>query len=506
MHPTNQAVLNKIALLPLDERPVNTGLVKDVAQSGGYELVLPSSADLSQFRTPGNTANLEAWLLSQAQDPQVKAVVLSVDMLVYGGLIAARTTHDSVIEVVSRLGVISSMKALRPDLVIFAVSLVTRASDSYSNVEEPEYWAQYGRELHSLGGLAHKAWKSQDQASVETEVPSDVRSDYAVRRLRNHIVNLAVIDLFGQGTVDYAAITADDTAVFSAGSVEQQWLNYWSILDPHLGLPIYPGADETGAVLVSRALCTLESKSPTVLVTTADPEGMHRTPPYENAPIAESVTKQIHTAGGAVFSAEHGQDTPDLVLVVHTSDPARGDQFSLQEPVSSRADAQATVDLVRTHISQGHRVALADLRFANGADPLLIAELHDAGLLDKLASYGGWNTAGNALGSTVALGLATVLGASRESETPHQPANALMRRVLDDYAYQSVARREEQEALFNFSIAPLPHDQVVHAEQVLTRVLQEQMTRLFPTTTKTLTQVTLPWQRSFEVDIVFSNE
>src|SRR5690606_18064512 len=140
--------------------------------------------------------------------------------------------------------------------------------------------------------------------SPDADVPADVRRDFARRRLRNHIVNLSAIDLRADGVLDHLVVTADDTARFSAGSVEQGWLAYWGVLDPAMQVPIYPGADETGAVLVGRALTMLSGVSPRVRHVTADPEGMERIPPYENAPLSTSVPRQIAAAGGTVVEED----------------------------------------------------------------------------------------------------------------------------------------------------------------------------------------------------------
>ena len=79
----------RIALLPLDERPVNITLPRQIAAIGGAELLLPPRRMLPDLRQPGRTDDLGAWL--EAVAGEVDAVVVSIDMLCYGGLIAGRT-------------------------------------------------------------------------------------------------------------------------------------------------------------------------------------------------------------------------------------------------------------------------------------------------------------------------------------------------------------------------------------------------------------------------------
>lgn len=487
-----------IVLVPLDERPVNTGLVADVAAVAGHRLELPPEGARASYREAASTDALAAWLRERAADPEVGALVVSVDMLVHGGLIPARTTHEDTATVLRRLDVLREIKNARPELPILAVTLVTRASDHDSSIEEPEYWATYGRRMHALGREAHQAWED-GTGSPDADVPADVRRDFARRRLRNHIVNLSSIDLRADGVLDHLVVTADDTARYSAGSVEQAWLAYWGMLDPEMQVPIYPGADETGAVLVGRALTMLSGITPRVRYVTADPEGMERIPPYENAPLSTSVPRQIAAAGASVV-----EDDADLVLVVHTSDPARGDQGGPGLPEDDDAAAAATVALVAEHVATGVMVAVADLRYANGSDPTLVEGLRAAGLLDEIVAYGGWNTAGNALGSTVALGVAAVVADRTGLPARELARPARVRRLLDDHAYQSVVRKRAWDAVFHGDYMPLPDAEVAEAESWVTAELRREHEMLFPGDALHIEQVFLPWKRAFEVDILLA--
>ncbi|MGP7959250.1 DUF4127 family protein [Sanguibacter sp. A247] len=489
-----------IVLVPLDERPVNTGLVADVASVAGHRLELPPAGARASYREAANTDMLAAWLRVRAADPDVGAIVVSIDMLVHGGLIPARTTHEDTATVLRRLDVLRDIKRERPDLPILAVTLVTRASDHDSAIEEPDYWATYGRRMHALGRESHQAWEAGEQAPT-ADVPADVRRDFARRRLRNHIVNLSAIDLRADNVLHHLVVTADDTARFSAGSVEQAWLAYWGVLDPAMNVPIYPGADETGAVLVARAITLLAGVTPRVRHVTADPDGMERIPPYENAPLATSVPRQIAAAGGLVVDED-----PELVLVVHTSDPARGDQGGPHRAADDPAAAAAPVALVSEHVASGVMVAVADLRYANGSDPTLVEGLRAAGLLDEIVAYGGWNTAGNALGSTVALGIAAVVADRTGLPARELARPARVRRLLDDHAYQSIVRKRAWEAVFHADYTPLPDAEVPDAEAWVTTQLRREHENIFPGDALHLDRVSLPWKRAFEVDIMFTGE
>src|SRR5690625_7129093 len=47
-------------------------------------------------------------------------------------------------------------------------------------------------------------------------------------------------------------------------------------------------------------------------------------------------------------------------------------------------------------------IAIADIAYANGADPVMVPQLLQAFEPHELAGYAGWNTAGNTIGTVVA--------------------------------------------------------------------------------------------------------
>ena len=77
----------------------------------------------------------------------------------------------------------------------------------------------------------------------------------------------------------------------------------------------------------------------------------------------------------------------------------------------------------------------------HGADPLLIEELHRRGILLRLVAYGGWNTAGNALGSVVAAAAAIQIGRAAGTLDAAAARRVLLHRLIEDFAYMTDARR-----------------------------------------------------------------
>lgn len=509
-----------LAFLPLDERPVNIGLPAGIAAIAGATLVLPPDELLPELRQPGNADALGRWLEGTA--PTTDAVIASLDMLCYGGLIAARTTADTTLSALGRLDVLRRLHAAHPALPLCAVSLVMRASNSYNPQEEPDYWAQHGMELHKLGALHHRdlletlgasfAGNAADLAALRAALPAEIVADFERRRLRNHHVNLEAIALASEGVIDPLLITADDTAEHSAGSAEQVWLRQWSNVLPIAGeVLMYPGADEVAAVLVARQLGARFGVTPRFTVECADPPGMERIAKYENSPMREAVDRQIRASGSAIVA-----DPAAMALVVHAPDPKRRDHCGMviQKSGTGHHGAQSifdaddateatkTADLIAQLLAIGRDVALADLRYSNGADPLLIEELDRRGILLQLVAYGGWNTAGNALGSVVAAAAAIQIGRTAGTLDPTAARRVLLHRLIEDFAYMTDARRPLNAGVYTFA----DRAEEAAAEAGIGAGLDATLKRLTGRDDLGIADVRFPWHRSFEVDFTIAGD
>lgn len=445
-----------VALLPLDERPVNTTLPRDVAALAGVDLALPPAGLLPRGRRAGDVEGLGRWLRSQA-DRGAGSIGVYLDTLVHGGLIAARISEDAVEACLGRLS-----------------------------------------------------------------VPAEIRLDFEHRRLRNHLINLRALDLASQGVLSTLLITADDTARYSAGSLEQRWLGHWAgALLTSGTVMMYPGADEVGCTLVARALNRMASAPVAgseeaatgragrvtagpvrIAVACALPDDMERVPPFENSPLTESVLRQVEAAGAVpVVGQRWGlpADPFDVLMVVH---PAGIDGLDLvvDAPPEAPGPATATADLVARAMAFGKPVVVADVRYANGSDPVLVAALRRRGLLDRLAGYAGWNTAGNTLGTAVGVGVAVAVGERLGSGSPHQLEKLLVHRLLEDDVYQARGRRVLREELGLASTGTLfGPGQEARAVAMASRMLEEGLRDLGFTGWR-VEDVGFPWHRTFEID------
>lgn len=157
---------------------------------------------------------------------------------------------------------------------------------------------------------------------------------------------------------------------------------------------------------------------------------------------------------------------------------------------------------VENLLAMGYPVALADVKFGNGADNALVKTLHEKGLAYRLAAYGGWNTAGNSLGFALAQGL---LAKQYAADARKDLLNV---RYLDDWAYQSNVRMQTYQQLIWPSYWPnsgLNAEQQAAAEAFITKEIVN-ITKPYMGNTACGYSFTLPWSRMFEVKVERKNE
>ncbi len=503
----------QIGLIPLDERPVNTRYPFMIAPIAGVELVEPPLEQLSSRRQPADHEALAAWLRAQA--PTLDALIVSLEMFAYGGLIASRTTDDPASVVVARLNTLRDLKRQFPALSIYAFNLITRISRSDDSFEEPLYWAEYGSRFFRYSQLMDRALQGQEVsaelASLSNTLPAQHQVDFWQRRLRNHIVNLTALELTADDVFDLLVLSSDDTSEYGVGTREKRWLTEWvghltTREDAHLLM--YPGADEVGSALLGHAINTWHGLAPRFAVQYAIPGDEAVTAPFEDGPVRVTVERQVRAVGG-VF-VDHPDDA-DLILAVNT--PSREYPVEWPDPAAIEGGrAHRTQHLtpfvaqIAAWIAVGKRVIVADVAYPNGADPVLVDLLRARVDLSQLAAYGAWNTAGNTIGVALAQGVAAPWGNREFSSDAERTAQEhfLTHRFVEDWGYQSGVRQEVGDWLRVNTVGK--SDKPEDLDAVKTRIeqgLQAKLAELPGLGTRWRIRpgsVRLPWDRLFEVD------
>jgi Protein of unknown function (DUF4127) len=494
---------NKIALVPVDARPVTRDLPGQIARIGGWEVVVPPKEILGFLKTPGDVDAVREWVEGVA--PEVEGFVLSTDMLCYGGLVPSRISPDSYEILNNRLTSIKELKKKYPEKPVMAFSATMRISNNYVNEEEKPYWSEYGMEIYSYSYQYHRFLKtSLEEAQLlvkemEERIPPAILQDYKESREKNFKLNQALLQGIEEGWLDRLVFPQDDTSEYGLNILEQEKLSR-EVLEKELfeKVAIYPGADEVANSLVARMIYELEGVTKPIFYPFYSGEkGALINALYEDRPIAESVKGQVF-AFGSFIEATPGD--ADVLLAVNVPGKKQGDpaiQIFLGEVDTADRNIGEWVQRIKHYIGKGHLVAVADVAYANGADPAMIPQLLAGVDVREMCGFAAWNTAGNTLGTVVAQA-AMVHLAKRKGVDFNQRFvdEQILFRLLEDYVYQTVVRQKVR--------AEVKDDAPDLAKRVEEKFLEEVASFLKKTSYEkdynvSVGKVFLPWNRTFEI-------
>ena len=131
----------KIVYLPLDERPCNYHFACRIAEGSGVQVLKPAMQVLGDKKQPADFDGIKEFLLSNA--PGADSYVLSLDMLLYGGIVPSRLHHLSEDALCRRLSVVEHIKEINPKAKIYAFALIMRCPKYSSSDEEPDYYENF---------------------------------------------------------------------------------------------------------------------------------------------------------------------------------------------------------------------------------------------------------------------------------------------------------------------------------------------------------------------------
>jgi len=367
--------------LPLDNRPPNW-------LPCTWGLVLCPPPELYQGQNGADPAQLAAWL----DRTSGTTLIVSMDALVYGGLVQSRTSTISAEEAKGRIAPALAWK-LRTGGRVLIFGIIPRAPDSKDRA----------RNLEVLRTLTPEAG------------------------------------------FDYVEVPWDDALPGSPALAEAATLQVFT----------RPGADETGQVLLLRAL----RPGLRVKVLYDNPAAAKQVVRYDGIPLEESVSRLLQSAG-----ALQVERNPDLVLVAYTGPDPR----------------QGLLTILRG-LREG-RVAVADIARVNRGDPALMKYLLGTQELPQLAAYSAWGTPSNNIGTALAQGGLFLNDGLRRTE--------VLARSWLEYLWGEVGRPWVR--------ARFPEPLTEEAQRYVLERLQHEPTPVLDLGKLELTGLWTPWRRSFE--------
>lgn len=493
--------MKKIVYLPLDERPCNALFVPKLFNSEKLNVVIPPK--MGYKKTPTEWVDIKAFLVEECADAD--GLVLSMDMLLYGGLIPSRLHFQTKEAVEERMALIAELKKANEKLLIYAFQCIMRCPRYSSSDEEPDYYENCGAEIHMIGNIRHRASLGLcDEKELEPlyeKVPQEHLDDYLNRRAFNMQFNLKALELLRDEVIDFLIIPQDDSAPYGFTALDQHVVRA-KIAELRLGarVLVYPGADELGLTLTSRMALHFAGKRPKVYVKYAASGAPSVIPLYEDRPLGESIKYQLIAAGCRIATSLSEADfvmpvsCPGSVMREAAAQPVTDPNYAVERTLAE------FILFIQDCIEEGRIVTLCDNAYANGGDLELLAMLDQSGLLDKLHGYAGWNTSANTMGTTIAEGVHALL----EGVTPAHK-DFLAHRYVEDMGYCGKVR-----GLMNKEVLPQyglnyfdARDQRGLVSGLVKEHLQAFVKEYMPSVAEhiEITDTWMPWKRMFEVGL-----
>jgi hypothetical protein len=496
----------RLLYLPLDERFTTRDLFLSFAGITPYQVITPDKTMLPQKKKLPNIKALIDWTANTID--QADAAIISADMLIYGGLIASRTSADTLADVRARLKVLEEIRLKNPQMPIFVSTTVMRMPQYSSADEEPDYYAQYGREIFLYSQHSHRyevLKNPEDNKAAESyknKIPKEVLEDYLTRRERNFQINKRLIELVRKNVINRLVITLDDNAEYGLFKKEAAELEKLSA-DLRDSVAIYPGADEAQLPLLSRLV--FGTKRIPIYIAYRFPEARRLIPSFEGQALEESVEQQVLAAGGTKVD---NQNKAACILYVNNFSEK---QLFAGSQIGKRAEEKFSLEnlLLKSGITikKGKIYILADNRYYNGSDVQFIASIFSSKINPDQMAYAGWNTSGNTLGTAIAMGL--LRSEINQTKFVRQRYKRLLwSRFIEDWAYMVEGREElkrdmKQRNITAFAEMPLEKDYESRMKSFLNS--KASIVNNFLRTDYSVNRAFFPWHRHFEIGFEIQN-
>ena len=419
----------KLLLVPLDGRPPCRQFVINAGRIAGFDIVTPPSRLQDYYSQPGDTDGLRHWL--QANTPAADGIILSIDQLLYGGLLASREKEKTPAEIQSMLQFLRDLHNDCPTIPIYAFSILPRQTpqDTIDGYQERKDLLAYSRlRGRQAAGLPVD---TAEMTRLKASIPPDSMNRYLTHFKENEELNRQLLQLTKDGVLSQLILGQDDGEPYSIPNIEKnrlrQFMAEQQLTEPQVFLT--HGADEIALSILAGIQNQQTGFKPRILVRYNDRSTPDRIMPYMAISTEETVQEKIALLGGSRASAPEEADFTLLVSANDADTGTMGSRMAVVRQLQSARQAQqptALVDLSK-HFQPQETIL-----------PLLI----DTGYpLNTLIAYAGWNTTSNSIGT--ALAQASLFTAAKRQSTSQDESigltaanlTFLQDRIMEDYFY-----------------------------------------------------------------------
>jgi len=455
-----------IAYLPIDTRPPNYEFVNQLAGILGAKVKIPEKEILGGLKIQSDCITVENWLLNV----NAEEFIVSVDMLVYGGLIYSRENNISMEKSLNRLRILESLKENNPGKNIRCFNVIRRIS---STVRKESDLAEYRNLLEYFKNVSVN--NREKAIKVLKEINPEYIAEYYSLRERNHEINKKCVDYLSRGIIDELVLVQEDCFPNGPQQREREFLSEYTNKLSKKSIFIHNGTDEAGQELLLR---TVMEGNTDISLMYDDAETINKIYRYEDMKFSENLNSHA-----ALLNTEITDDADSILYV-------------------SGKDERKTAEDLKQIIAMGKRVVLLDLNILNGGSVSLIRKLEENNLIDKLYGYSAWNTVCNALGTA----LAELKLLNSDFSDREKLKTFFVERLIDDGFYQGEYRQKLRKLLEKLGIDSnysefMEYEEVRKSVEVFEEEMNSFVHRNFPELSHKKVKLEFPWKRLFECEL-----
>jgi hypothetical protein len=478
----------KITVLPLDSRPCNHSWVKKFAKLSNVNLAIVPEKDSGNLKQGLNFLKYEEWLLEESLRSDY--LLVSIDGLVSGGLIQARKAEMEETEAFRRLALLAKIKMHNPSIKILAFDTIMRTSISTTDNTTRVYWEKMNR-FSRLKGKLYFDYSVETEKELEVltqEIPEEIINTYLLARSKKHQVNLKLCELVKEGIIDQLLLLQEDSMDKGMQQIESvKLMNYVKTNHLEEQILLYNGTDEATVVLLGRALLKAKGEKPKVHVLLSDELIKNKIMPFEDRELEINYQNMMNFIGLESVSYSEA----DYVLALYSeADNVYDLDLESTKEIKPKIDQKfnSFIKKVNQAIEDKRWVEFVDLLYPNGGSFRVLEPVN----YRKLLGYSAWNTSSNSLGSA----LATI---AIHAYSKGDLSSFLYERIIDDCFYQTYARREANVSLLDSKVNI--YNMNTEEEKEALKLINIGLKKVVPQTLQVNYKISLPWSRTFEIDI-----
>ncbi len=419
----------KIVLVPLDGRPPCRQFVIDAGHIGAFDVNVPPSALQDYYSMPGDTAGMRTWLKEQL--PGSHAAIISIDQLLYGGLLAARERELGPGDLETLMAFLREIHQANPDIPIYAFSILPRLSpqDTIDGYAERRDIMKYSR----LVGKKAAGLPVDDEEikKLAESIPPKSLETYLAHFEKNKLLNERLAELAAEGVLSRLILGQDDGEEYGIPNIEKadivSFLHDRNISEERVFLT--HGADEIALTILAEIKCRDTGFRPKVFTVYNCEKTAHMVMPYMAVTMSASAEEKLRMLNALPVSF---QEDADFSLFLSANDWE-------EDTLGSRLPSAKQLKRLT---AEGKNAAVVDLtRHFSSEEALLPILLRENAPLNSFIAYAGWNTASNSIGTALAQSL-LFLARQKEVQTKGEALalsqynlTFLHNRYLEDFYY-----------------------------------------------------------------------